>query len=329
MAKVVDVYRDWLGIQDAARPLNHYQLLRLTKFEDSGSTVRKHYQKMTSHVRRYAASDMTGRAQSLLNELTAAMLCLTDAQRKREYDAKLGRSDKEGGLKQRDFEDILLANKVVDQAQLAKARKYADAVNLEMRDAVLQQKLAPPDIVMRAYAESIGLPYVDLDNLGVSQDLVELIPANIGRQHSCVPIMVDPAQVLIASPNPLTPDVEEELRLRLSKQVRTVLCTPAAINTVVAQHYSAEAAAAAAPQKPGAPKPKPAPEPKTHGEKIKQRIMVSVVAFNVTVILIMILFFLIRGALYRIGWWPDMVVAVVLGAVAAIVTHSLAPKYIR
>ena len=28
MAKELDVYRDWLGIKEANRPLSHYQLLR-------------------------------------------------------------------------------------------------------------------------------------------------------------------------------------------------------------------------------------------------------------------------------------------------------------
>jgi len=29
MTKTLDVYRDWLKIAEPARPLNHYQLLRL------------------------------------------------------------------------------------------------------------------------------------------------------------------------------------------------------------------------------------------------------------------------------------------------------------
>ena len=34
MPKELDVYRDWLGVTDAERPLNYYQLLRLKKFEE-------------------------------------------------------------------------------------------------------------------------------------------------------------------------------------------------------------------------------------------------------------------------------------------------------
>ena len=36
----IDVYKSWLGITDANRPLNYYQLLRLKKFEDDAALVR-------------------------------------------------------------------------------------------------------------------------------------------------------------------------------------------------------------------------------------------------------------------------------------------------
>ena len=123
---------------------------------------------MNEHVRKFAAGDYAAQSQALLNEMAKAMLCLTDVQRKREYDATLGRSD-DGELRRRSLEEILLANKVVDQAQLDKARNYAKAVGLEMRDAVLQQKLATPDVVMLAYAEAIGLPYVELATTSASR----------------------------------------------------------------------------------------------------------------------------------------------------------------
>jgi hypothetical protein len=56
--------------------------------------------------------------------------------------------------------------------------------------------------------------------------------------------MVDGGTLLMASPNPLVPEVEDELRLRLGHPVRTVLCTPTGINDVVAKYYPKEAAAA-------------------------------------------------------------------------------------
>ena len=324
MAKELDVYREWLGIKETARPLDNYQILRLARFEDDTNKIRSHYQKMNEHVRKFALGEHAARSQSLLNELAKAMLCLTDQQRKREYDASRGRKT-EGDVRRRTFEEILLANKVLDQAQLDKARNFAKAVGLDVRDAVLQQKLAAPDVIMLAYAEAIGLPYVELADIGVAVDLVPLVPPSTARQHSCIPVMSDEEQVLLASPNPLVPDVEEDLRLRFGKVVRTVLCTPAGINDLVTKYYPRDAVAAApvgskkAAAEPSAEAiPKAAKKesaPLSAEEKQKLLKNTGILCFNITA-MAYVIFRLVTGGMSSLGFM-DIVVAAVAGGIVA------------
>ncbi len=245
MADEFNVYREWLGIREPERPLTHYQLLRVPRFCDDAGRIREHYRKMNAHVRKFATGDYARQSQALLNELAKAMLTLTDAGRKREYDAALGRKDTAEG-RRRTIEEILLARKVIDQVQLGKARAYADAVGLEIRDALVQQKMAAPAVVMQAYAEAVGLPYVELADLGIADELVPKVPPALGRSHSCVPVMVDEGQALVAAPHLLAPEVEDELRLRFDMPVRTVLCTAGSINAVVEKCYPRDTAAGGA-----------------------------------------------------------------------------------
>ena len=72
MPQELDVYRDWLGVTDAERPLNYYQLLRLKKFEDDIAKIRSNYRKLNAQVRKYAAGQYGERSQQLLNELARA-----------------------------------------------------------------------------------------------------------------------------------------------------------------------------------------------------------------------------------------------------------------
>ncbi len=243
MNQQLDVYRDWLGIKETARPLNHYQLLRIKQFEDDPAKIRQHYRKLNAHVKKYASGDFAQQSQDLLNELAKAMLCLTDTQRKAEYDAGLGRKD-EGRGRKYTFEQILIGRKMIDADQLKKARDYADAIGLEVRDAIVQQKFATQDVVMQAYAESLGLPYIEIDDELLDENVLKKVPAVLARQHSCAPVMMDEGQLLLASPNTLPPEVEDELRLRIGLPVRNVLCTVASINRVINEHYPREAAAA-------------------------------------------------------------------------------------
>jgi hypothetical protein len=330
--KSIDVYRDWLGIKEAARPLTYYQLLRLKPFEDSAEKIREHYRKMNAHVRKFGAGEYSEQSQRLLNELAKAMLCLTDVQRKREYDISLGRETVVEG-RRRTLEDILLANKSLQVDQLNKARNYANAIGLEVRDALLQQKLAAPETVWLAYAESVGLPYVELDDVGVDETLVPQIPPNVARQYSLVPVMVDGGKLLLASSNPILPDVEDDLRLRLGMPVRTVLCTPARINQAVSKYYPRDAvmmAPVAAPVRANggnsaaAPAAKPA-APQTSEDQFKRWAMFAVIGFNIVVVLYMVLGKMLLGTK---GFMIDAAIAVVLGLVVGGITF-LAAKLLR
>jgi hypothetical protein len=262
MAKEIDVYKEWLGITEPARPLNYYQLLRLEMFDDDPDRARNSYKKMNAHVRKYASGEYGPRSQELLNELAKAMMRLTDAARKAEYDVSLGRAEAKA-TKGRTFEEILVGRKVVDGAALEKARRYAKTVGVEIRDALMQQKLAPPDQLMLAYAESVGLPFVDVSEVPIDETLVPQMPAVMARQQSCAPLMVDDGRLLVVSPNQLSPEIEEQLRLRFSLPVRTVLCTPSAIHEVIGKYYSREAAVA---ELAGGP-PKPAAKAKSASAK--------------------------------------------------------------
>lgn len=335
MTKTLDVYRDWLKITETARPLNHYQLLRLKQFEDNTAKVREHYRAMNAHVRKFAAGEFAQQSQDLLNELARAMLCLTDKQRKAEYDTTLGRKDAQAGAKGRSFEQILLASKLVDQAMLDKARNFSKAVGVDVRDALVQQKLARYEEVLPAYAESIGLPYLDLNDVPVNPQLVASIPPHMARTHSCVPVMIDNNELLMASPNPLDPNVEEELRLRFSMPVRSVLCTPRNINDVISKYVPKDAAAAAPPPAAAAPAavaataaptaaaPAPAPAakptgPMTEDEKKERQQLALIATFGTGMLLTNALYW---GA--GMGVVVSALVAITAGIIAGAITWKV------
>ncbi len=242
--KKLDVYRDWLKIQATNRPLNYYQLLKLKPFEDNVEEIRDHYRKLNAYIRKFATGDYIEESQNLLNELAKAMLCLTDHERKVDYDYRLGRK-KEGSAEEqegpRSFEDILLQNGILSPEQIKKAKSYADAVGLDLQMAILQQRMAEPEKVMLAFAESEGLPFINLDDVPVDEYYAPQIEPNTARQHSFVPVMADMGRLIIASPAPVSLDVEEELRMTFDMPVRCAICTPAQVNAAIAKYYPRDA----------------------------------------------------------------------------------------
>lgn len=241
MAKAnVDVYKDWLQIEATNRPLTYYQLLKLTDFEDDSIKIRKQYRAINTHVRKYASGDFLDESQALLNEIAKAMLCLTDAVRKADYDMSLGRKT-ESTRKRATIGQILVASKILSLEQLKECQKYADAIGLDLHQAVLQKKFAQPERVMLAYAEAVGLPFISLEDVGVLGDIASQINPNTARSHSFVPVMIDQGQLILASPSPVDLDVESELRMIFDMPVRCAICIPSEINAAVAKYYPRDA----------------------------------------------------------------------------------------
>jgi hypothetical protein len=332
----IDVYKEWLGIPDGPRPPDHYQLLRLIQFEDAVEKIRANYKKLNAHVRKYATGQYQDESQALLNELAKAMLCLTDLERKREYDEGQGREFEEEAGGPKTMDAILLEHKTISPEQAKEAREYAERAGLELRDAFVQLKMVEPDQAAQALAQELGLPYVDLADMLPDDDVLDQVPKATVKQHSILPLFVDQGVLLVACVQLVDHELEDELRLRFSMPVRCVLAAPLAINQAIAKYYAPgarderaaqaaakESASADGGKKGGAKpkkveakaKPKQRRGPKSPDE-IKNDRMIGVVIVNFSFLVSYILdaFVLTPGALFD-PWWLYLVVPGITAAV--------------
>ena len=137
----------------------------------------------------------------------------------------------------RKLEAILTENQLVSAEQLEQVARYAHAVGIDLCEAVLQKKIAPPDVVMAAYAESVGLPFVHLPDISVDEEIVVQVDPKTVRQYSFVPVSIDQGHVLLATTKPVIPDVADELRMIFNLPVRCVICTPTELSAAISKYY--------------------------------------------------------------------------------------------
>lgn len=262
----IDVYKEWLGIPDGPRPPDLYTLLRLVRFEDDPEKIRKNYKKLNTHVRKYATGQYSVISQELLNEMAKGMLCLTDPERKREYDESMGRDFPEEDAGPQPMEKILVKQKHITREQMNEAIAFADQRGLSMRDAVVQMKLIDQEVATQALAMELGLSYVDLEDLSPEFAVMTAIPQQLCRRNSILPLFVDGGRLLVACCDDLPYELEEELQLRMGVPLRRVLASPRSIKDSIGKYYlEFEAAKAAAGEieapEPGAKKAKTKSEP--------------------------------------------------------------------
>lgn len=233
----IDVYKDWLGIKEPG-PFDHYTLLRLPKFEDDTEKIRKNYKKLNGHVRKYATGQYSVRSQELLNELAKCMLCLTDPERKRDYDEGQGRVFEEDDLARPTMDRVLIKQGHIDRGQSKEAQEFAEQRGLTFCDAVVQMKLVDRETATKALAEERGLSYIDLEETPPQFTVLDKIPKQVCRRNTILPLFIDEDVLLVACADELTHELEEELRLRFSLPIKRVLATPQSINAGVDQYYS-------------------------------------------------------------------------------------------
>lgn len=293
----IDVYKEWLGIPEGPRPPDHYQLLRLVQFEDAVDKVRANYKKLNAHVRKYATGQYSVQSQELLNELAKAMLCLTDLERKKEYDQGLGREFHEEDQKGRKSMGVLLIEqKQISQSQLKEATDYAEKLGLELRDSLVQLKMVDPALAAQALAQELGVPYIELADMHPDDAVLDQVARETVKKHSILPLFIDEDVLLIACTQQIDHELEDELRLVFNVPVRAALAAPQAINQGIAKYYASgvrntipDTPAPAGKEKkkdkaakpaPAAAKPKPEKKRPDSAEARKEKRQIGIIALN-------------------------------------------------
>ena len=82
-------YHVWLGIPPAEQPPNHYRLLGITVFEADLDVIDHAADRQMAHVRTFQSGKHGALSQQILNELSAARLCLLTTEKKASYDREL------------------------------------------------------------------------------------------------------------------------------------------------------------------------------------------------------------------------------------------------
>ncbi len=89
MTAQFDPYHVWLGIPPGDQPPNHYRLLGLAPFETDANVIAHAADRQMAHLKSVGTSKHANLAQRLLNECSAAKVCLLRPEKKAAYDNSL------------------------------------------------------------------------------------------------------------------------------------------------------------------------------------------------------------------------------------------------
>ena len=84
-----DAYHKWLGIPPTEQPPHHYRLLGIAPFEADLDVIESAADRQMTYIRQCATGQYVKESQQILNELSAARVCLLNPSKKKAYDSEL------------------------------------------------------------------------------------------------------------------------------------------------------------------------------------------------------------------------------------------------
>ena len=129
--------------------------------------------------------------------------------------------------------EILVELGIVTDDQISAALEQQRATGSRLGDVLLQEGYVKPRDLVRALAVQFGLPFVDLDDHTIDNEVAQLIPQSLARRHRAIPVWRQEQRIVVAMANPVDVLALDDIRALVGRQVEAVMAEGAQILSVV------------------------------------------------------------------------------------------------
>ncbi len=135
--------------------------------------------------------------------------------------------------KRRKLGEILYKRGVVPKEKLLEAIRISHQNHQKLGETLIQMQACNEDEITKALAKQYGLEYVDLDTTAIPDKSLKLIPDDLVKKFSVLPLGQENGRLKIIIPDPLNLDMLDMLRFRLNKELDCYLASPTKIKTYI------------------------------------------------------------------------------------------------
>ncbi|MGA7904841.1 MAG: GspE/PulE family protein [Terrimicrobiaceae bacterium] len=111
-----------------------------------------------------------------------------------------------------------------------------------IENVMVDHEIVTEDQFFALIAESLGTQAVDLSRFDGAPHTLHLVPAGLARLHGALPVGHADNTIYVALVDPLNPQIAEDLRFALGREVEVVVAPSSKVRELISQYYGAEAA---------------------------------------------------------------------------------------
>jgi len=135
------------------------------------------------------------------------------------------------------FGEFLVDLGVVTPDQLKKAAQEQRSGGERLEQTLTRKGYAKEEVIYQCLADYFNLPYVDLDTYLIDDKIVKIIPDELARRHTLIPIFKIGTTLTVAMDNPLNIVALDEVRNRAKTDVEIALSTEKKVKRAIEQYY--------------------------------------------------------------------------------------------
>lgn len=137
------------------------------------------------------------------------------------------------------FGEFLVDCGVLTTEQLKKAVQEQRQGGERFEQALIRKGYVKEEALYQCLADYFDLPYVDLDTYLIDEGIVQMIPEELARRHTLIPLFKIGTTLTVAIDNPLNIAALDELRNRIKTDVEIAISTEKKIKKAIEQYYGA------------------------------------------------------------------------------------------
>ena len=128
---------------------------------------------------------------------------------------------------------ILLERGLISQEQLDEALKVQKNTTEQLGRILVELGSASEKDVLRAHAEQLGIPFLELDRTSVDEDVAKAIPQSVVQRYNAVPIRRSGNRLTVAMADPTNVFALDDIRLITGYEIDPILAAPDDINALM------------------------------------------------------------------------------------------------
>ena len=141
--------------------------------------------------------------------------------------------------------ELLLAAGTITQEELDRGLELQKTQKGRLGEVLIANGIITEDQLIEALQMQLGIEYIDLSKVNIPTELASVVPKNIAKQYSVVPVRIKKDELYLAMSDPLNFYAIEEVRKAVRKKVVPMVSHSAMVERAIQVLYGNEGAARA------------------------------------------------------------------------------------